>query len=220
MKKTFIICLLILIITLTVVLLVKTQSSKSNSTGNNSTGNNSTESLAGNSTEQTNVVDGEGYYWDNSQEVMEIIDVKQSNDIPSESEVIKVLEERGFADCTATYQFDLNGEYYEETELTGNSSEKHPMYLAYYMNERGEWWTIHIINGKVFAYPASYNLDSDLQVEVIVSETSKITSYDCETNKFYVTIPKEQVVKVITVDRIDAATLDELTIEEISNYEN
>lgn len=215
MNKSIIICLFVLIISLTAVFLVKTQSSK-----NNSTGNDNTEPPAGNSTEQSSVIDGEGYYWDNSQEMIEVIDVKQSNNIPSESEVKKILEERGFADCTATYQFDLNGEYYEETELTGNSSEKHPMYLAYYMNERGEWWTIHIINGKVFAYPASYNLDSDLQVEVIVSETSKITSYDCETNKFYVTIPKEQVVKVITVDRIDAATLDELTIEEISNYEN
>ena len=92
------------------------------------------------------------------------------------------------------------------------------MYLAYYISSGGDVWTIHIINGEVFAYPASFNLDSDLQAEVIVSETNEITSYENETNTFIVTIPKETAAIVLTVDRIDSETLETLTAEEISNY--
>ncbi len=169
--------------------------------------------------EQTSVIEGEGYYWDNSQKVIAVIDAKQSNDIPSDSEVINILEERGFTGCTVTYEYDLDGNYYEETEISDSSSEKHPMCLAYYMNDRGEMWTIHVINGKVLAYPSTFNLDSDLQAEIIVSETKEITSYDYETNKYIVTIPKDTAAIVMTVDRIDAETLEKLTVEEISNYE-
>ena len=170
------------------------------------------------SAEQSEPVEGEGYYWDNSQKVIAVIEVKKSKEIPSESEVIKILKERGFENCTVTYEYDLDGNYQEETEISDNSSEKHPMYLAYYTSSVGDVWTIHIINGKVFAYPASFNLNSDLQAEVIVSETNEITSYENETNTFIVTIPKETAAIVLTVDRIDSETLETLTAEEISNY--
>ncbi len=176
--------------------------------------------VAGSSAEQSGAIEGEGYYWDNSQKVVSVIDAKKSKDNPSESEVMKLLEKRGFTDCPITYEYDLDGNYYEETEVTDDSPEKHPMYLAYYSANNGDVWTVHVINGKVFAYPASYNLDSNLSTEVIVSESSEITSYDNETNMFYITVPKEETVDVIIVDRIDTKTLDTMTAEVIRNYED
>ena len=156
---------------------------------------------------QENIEEG-GYYWENSQEVIEVIDVDNSNDIPSESEVITLLEDRGFTDCQVTSQYDLNGEYYEETEISKDSSNKHPMYTAYYVNSANELWTIYIINGKVMAFPVNYNLDKGSQAEVLFSESKEITSYDYKTNKFYVRIPKKSEAVVCIVDRIDAATLE------------
>ena len=66
------------------------------------------------------------------------------------------------------------------------------------------------------AYPAAFNLESGLNVEVLVSESEEITSYDCDTDKYYVTVPDESVVKVLVVDRIDAATLNSLTYDDLS----
>ena len=216
MKRTTIIAIIFIItLTLIVAIVLNSRHQKKNDDINDG----QTESIE-NATEQTSNTDEEGYYWDNSQEVIEVIDVKESKKIPSESEVIHLLNERGFTDCIVTYPYDLNGDYYEDAEINEDSSEKRPMYLAYYLTDKGEVWNIHIINGEIFAYPVSYNLDSELNVEVIVSETEYITSYDCETNKFYVTVPKETVVRVIHVDRIDKKTLERLDFEEISDYEN
>ena len=76
-------------------------------------------------------------------------------------------------------------------------------------------WTIFVINGVVIANPASFNLESELEAQLLFSETKELTSYDDETNKFYVTIPKETAAIVKTVEKIDAETLDKWTIEEI-----
>lgn len=213
MRKKNYLKIAIIILLLAVVLIVLMQNR------NNSANTDNSKESIWESSEQSEPIEGEGYYWDNSEIVTAVIEMDQSKDIPSESEVIKILKKRGFTDCTVTYEFDLDGNYIEETEISDSSSEKHPMYLAYYTSSVGDVWTIHIINGKMFAYPASFNLNSDLQAEVIVSETNEITSYDYETNKFIVTIPKETAAIVMTVDRIDAKTLEKLTTEEISNYE-
>lgn len=213
MRKKNYLKIAIIILLLAVVLIVLMQNR------NNSANTDNSKESIWESSEQSEPIEGEGYYWDNSEIVTAVIEMDQSKDIPSESEVIKILKKRGFTDCTVTYEFDLDGNYIEETEISDSSSEKHPMYLAYYTSSVGDVWTIHIINGKVFAYPASFNLNSDLQAEVIVSENNEITSYDYETNKFIVTIPKETAAIVMTVDRIDAKTLEKLTTEEISNYE-
>lgn len=160
--------------------------------------------------EQAGRTDG-GDYRDSQNELIEILDAKTSDSIPSEAEAIELLERRGFADCTVTYPFDLDGKYCEDAEITEGNHEKRPIYIAYYRTEKNRLWTIHIINGEVFACPVSYKLDSDANVEVIVSETETITSYDCEDNKFYVTIPRNSQVKIVRVDRIDAETLESLT---------
>ena len=99
-----------------------------------------------------------------------------------------------------------------ETEVQDGSAKKLPMYLNYYVTEKGDVWTIYVINGSVFAYPASYNLESDR--EMLVSESAEIVSYDNVTNQFYVTAPDNSII-IKVVDRIDAETLEKLTMEDI-----
>ena len=55
---------------------------------------------------------------------------------------------------------------------------------------------------------------------MLISDSETIVSYDNATNKFYETIPSESALKLIVVDQIDAATLDNLTIGEIDQYVN
>ena len=160
-------------------------------------------------------IDDEGT-WENAKEVVQVINVEDVSDIPTEDQVIETMEERGFEDNSIVYEFTNSGDYCDETEVESGSTEKRPMYLTEYLSENGEVWTVYIINGALFAYPASFNLDSELEAEVLVSETDEITSYDYETNRYYVTIPDRAGAIVKVVDRIDAETLDSLTADVLS----
>lgn len=170
--------------------------------------NNSTEST----TEDVTETDADTYFKENS-EVLSVIKADESKEALSEKEAKKSFAERGFEEGEITSSFSITGEYKETT--ISDSSEKHPYYDMYYVNSNDEVWNVSIINNSIMAYPSSYNLQSDLGVEVIVSETKEVMSYDCESNTFYKNIPKETVLLVIQKDRIESTLLDELTKEEI-----
>lgn len=161
----------------------------------------------------------DNYYWDNSKEVVAVINAKESEDVQSEKEALEIFASRGFEDCDVFYSFEIDGTYCGNTDAETESENKHPIYQAYYLTENGDVWTLYTINGKLMAYPTSFNYESELEAEVIFSETAEITSYDPESNQFYVTVPMDTAAIIKIVDRIDAETLDKLTIEEIKNYE-
>ena len=164
-----------------------------------------------------NPSEADDYYWDNAKEVISVMDVNESENVPTESEVTEILKERGFVDFPITCEYAMDGTYNDEDEITDGSVEKHPMYETYYVSAAGEVWAVSVINGQIIANPASFNLESELESQLLISESEKIISYNDESNKFYETIPKKSAVIVKTVDRIDAETLDRLTIEEINN---
>ena len=157
----------------------------------------------------------EEYYWNNS-EVLDVINAKESTTVLSEAEIKNVLEERGFVDYPIIYYYTMDGEFVDDTEISEDSTDKHPTYQTHYMSETGDIWSISVVNGMIIANPASFNLDSELTAQLLISESEKLTSYDNATNKFFVTIPYESEVIVKTVDKIDAETLDRLTVEEIN----
>lgn len=160
--------------------------------------------------------DADAYFEDNS-EVINEIDANDSDVVLSEAEISDDLTDRGFGEYPITTEYSMDGEYYEETDISDSSSSKHPIYQTYYITENGDIWTIFVINDAVMANPVSYNDQSDLGVQLIISESDTVTSYDSTTNKFYETIPDESVLIVKTVERIDADTLEDLTIEEIDD---
>lgn len=162
-----------------------------------------------------NPTEGEKYYWDNS-EVIKVTNVEDSNNIMTEKEAKKFLEKRGFKDVMLTYEYTMDGNSNEEVEIDNPTSTKHPMYQAYYIASSGDVWTIFIIDGVLFANPASFNLESESGAQLLISESKTLTSYENESNKYYETIPKASAAIVKQIDRIDADTLDILTREEIS----
>lgn len=156
--------------------------------------------------------------------IIETIRADKSEDVLTEAQVVEELKTRGFglgidADGNPigypiTYEYSIDGQYTEETEVSDNSIVKHPMYQTLYMSQAGDvGWVIYVINGKIFASPASFNLETDTEKELLVTEdeAGKFTSY-CD-GKFYVTISNGSTVYTKTVTRIDAETLDELTFD-------
>lgn len=148
------------------------------------------------------------YYEENSSSIEKVMDAKKEKNSFSEKEAKKFLEERGFKDYPINYEYSLNGEYVDETEVDPSSDKKHPMYITNYQSKDGSMWTVYLISKSIFAYPASYVLENSLDIEILLSETSTITSYDSETNAFFVTIPNGKTTTSKTVEEITSSTLD------------
>lgn len=159
------------------------------------------------------------YYWSNS-DVLEVIDATKSPDTLTDKDTVALLKNRGFEDYSVISEYSMNGDYIDETEIGKDSTEKHPMYETYYISESGVFWTIFVINGKVFANPVSYNLDYNKStVQLLFSESDQLTSYDDESNRYYITKPYSTAIDLKSIDKINAESLDKLTIEEIEKYE-
>lgn len=154
-------------------------------------------------------------YFQQSSQVVEEISVNDSNEILTEEETIEILAERGFKDVPITTEYTMDGVFNPACEISDSSSIKHPVYETYYITEKGELWEIMMVNGDVMAIPISYNLQSTLGIQVVISESTSVTSYDSATNKFYKNVPNETVMIVKVVEKVDAETLENLTIEVI-----
>ena len=159
-----------------------------------------------------NPSDADNYYWDNS-EVLEVKSAPASPELTTGAQTKNLLDGRGFDVFPIYCEYDINGNYIELQEIPADTADKYPMYQTYYMSAAKEMWTVFVIDGKIFANPVSYNMTSGLGVQLLVSESEVLTSYDEEGNLYYVNIPKDTAVITKVVDRIDAATLDTLTVE-------
>lgn len=153
--------------------------------------------------------DAEAYFRSNAK-ILSIQDAAASVTVQTEAQVTKELNSRGFVGQPITSVYSMTGEYSEPTEVSASSNTKHPSYMTYYFCANGQVWTIFDINGVIMAKPISYLTDHNSSVEVIISETPSVTSYDGASNKFYETIPNASELVVKTVARIDAQTLENL----------
>ena len=155
--------------------------------------------------------DADAYYAENSK-ILSEIKVNESSKVTTETETINILNNRGFQDYPIITEYSMDGEYSDAVEISTASSTKHPSYQTFYMSKSGDVWTIFVINGVVMANPVTYNLQSQRSAQLIISESDSVTSYDSTTNKFYETIPNESELIVKKVSKIDAETLESLTI--------
>ena len=154
-------------------------------------------------------------YFEERSEVVRVIDVSESEAIPTEKQAAELLISRGFADYPIMTDYAINGSFSPDSPTSSDSSKKHPVYTTYYVSDNEEYWTIYLINGTVIAYPISYNLQSSRSTKLVISETETVISYDNRENKFYETIPQGSELIVKTIDRIDAESLAKLTSKAI-----
>lgn len=174
----------------------------------------SDENLPGDESFHVDIVDADAYYEQNST-VISVVEASSSDEVQTEKEIVGDLENRGFSQVPVYTNYDMDGTFREETEIGDSSSDKHPKYQAYYVTENEEVWTLIWINGKIMANPVSYNMQSTLPAQLVISETETINGYDNHTGKFYETIPNDSALIVKVVDSIDKDLLERLTIEEI-----
>lgn len=159
----------------------------------------------------------EEYYAENSEEIVSVENAEETKEVFTEKEAVKLMTELGFSAYPLTYDFNIDGTYTDEATASADSDEKHPMYQTYYVADNNSIWTVFIIGRSVFANPASYNLESDLDAQVLVSETDTLKSYTEFGNTFYETVPKESAVILKVVDQITSQKLNELKYEEVIN---
>lgn len=158
----------------------------------------------------------EEYYEDNSEEIVAVEDAKETEQVFSEKEAIRFMSERGFNEYPLTYDYNMDGTYTDEAEASPDSDAKHPMYQTFYVASDGSIWSVFIVGRTIAANPASYNLESDIDAQILVSETDTLTSYTEMGNKFYKTVPKESAVLLKVVEKITSEKLDKLNYDEVT----
>ena len=161
-------------------------------------------------------MDVDKFYHENGT-VLATFTANTSKQMQTESQVIEFLQERGFEILEyypINVDYTADGDFVEKEIITG-SDEKHPIYQMSYVSANDELWSIIIINGSVTATNVSYSFEyiAEDGAQMVISETEAITCYDSVENKFYEVVPDESSVIVKVVDRIDAAMLDQLTVE-------
>ena len=133
----------------------------------------------------------------------------------TEAEALREYAARGFADAELTACFDVNGGYLGEQPVSGGR-EKHPGYAAIYRTPDGVFWNVVLTADRFFAHPLSYNAEGRWSAPHVLAETGDFLSYDDETNTFYTVEPDAAGLVVKRVGRIDAATLDAMSAQEVN----
>lgn len=164
-------------------------------------------------------IDAEEYFKTNSKSVVSS-DAQKSAEMLSEAEATTILHERGFVQFAITTEYSDTGDYYFDREISPDSPERHPVYQTYYCTPNDELWTIVITNNQVTAYPISYLLSNEINVDVVVSQEITITSYDNVSQRFFVSEPNNDVVRVIVVETINATVIDGISADDLSGEES
>lgn len=134
--------------------------------------------------------------------------------VRSEAEALRDFAARGFTEAEIRTCYDLDGNYFEDRVIDGDSREKHPYYEAYFRTEEGVIWTVTLMGDAFYATPVSYNA-VELDVPRVLSETAVFRSYDGQANAFFTIETDPDVLVVKRVDRIDAQTLEEMRAWEV-----
>ena len=160
-------------------------------------------------------IDADEYFQENS-EISSTIKASESKKVQTEAEIRQILRKKGFKEYPIVTEYDMDGIYHKEKEISKSSSDKHPLYTTYYYTENEELWSIIVIDGDIMANPISYNMQADAGKQIMVSESEALTSYDSVTNQFYRTIPDKEMLNVKVVKKINTKTLEQLTVKEMN----
>ena len=112
-------------------------------------------------------------YYEEKSAILDRYTVQDSSNTQTESQTKKDVIQRGFDQNKITYDYSIDGNYVGNQEAK-DIKDKHPMYQTLYISSMGELWNIIIINGSVIANPVSYNMESELGVQTIISESKVI----------------------------------------------
>lgn len=152
-------------------------------------------------------VDAAEYYTEVSEEVTEK-SISESESIMTENEVRSFLSERGFDQYPITADANIDGKLFENGEIGESTTDKHPTYQTFHVTSNGDYFTILVLDGTIYAYPLSYSIQKEMEKTIIISETEKLVCYDIVTNTYFTIKPKKELFDIIIADRIDSNSLE------------
>ncbi|HAM14754.1 MAG TPA: hypothetical protein DCP91_02600 [Eggerthellaceae bacterium] len=133
------------------------------------------------------------------------------------SEARASFDNRGFNGVSVVADIDSQGSYIGDTVVEASSSERYPVYTGEHLSPSGVIWGIYVNDGAFYASPLAIG-ENAVNKNVIVTEADVVTQYDAMKNEFSDFTVQECLndgVAVLKVDRIDLATLDAYTAEQI-----
>ena len=128
----------------------------------------------------------------------------------TEAEAYRAFAERGFTEQPITTSYDEHGAYMEEKEISKEGTGTHPCYMSVYQTDSKAYWVVILMGDSFYAEPVSYNAENTWDVPRTLSENGVIRNYDGDTQFFYALAPDPSALVIKRVDRIDAATLEEM----------
>lgn len=134
-------------------------------------------------------------------EVLETVPISESKDVYTEGDVRAEIAARGFEPDGVEANYLSDGTFSVDNCM-GDDSATHPLYTLYHVTGNDELWMICVVNGSVIAMSAT-------QEEVIV-ENEFVEVFDGFSNTFIKGIPDGSEMQLRQVNRIDAATLEDL----------
>ena len=178
--------------------------------GSEDSSDSDSEEIVLNSSYDVPEIDADAYY-SSYGTVVSTVSVYESTELLGEGDAYRAFSERELAQNDVFAEYDVAGNMTKSMRISGYSSEKHPVYTAYYRTAAGDLWSITQINGKFIANPLSYNAKNPNSPQVLFTESDTVETYDCVTNKFYTVRPSAEAVNLKNVARIDAQTIEALT---------
>ncbi|MBR3247305.1 MAG: hypothetical protein IKG03_02795 [Clostridiales bacterium] len=131
-------------------------------------------------------------------------------DLYSEAEAFKEFSSRGFTEVEIVTYYNTDGEHIGTVQISAGSNEKHPCYEALYRTPSGVVWTVILTGDSFYAEPLTYKANGTWATPHTVSESDSYWVYDGEANAFFTVEPDDNSLKIKTVGRIDAGTLNGL----------
>lgn len=141
------------------------------------------------------------------------LDIAKAKDsMLSEKDAAEAITYRQFDAGIATTEYSEDGDYTGINFIRADSDEKHPQYDFYYKSDSDVTWTIHLVGKDFVAMPSSF-ISDDGNWPIYLTEVEGVPSYENTVNAFCTISEKNYkgIAIIETVDRIDAATLEEYT---------
>ena len=187
------------------------ETKKEKTTASADVGTTAAESESAVSRPELEIKDADSYFSEHGT-VLDVANLQDEDAMLTEAGAYELLNERGFSDYRITAGNDSEGNMTEPAEISPNSKNRHPIYDS----NQNILWVVTVTGHTVTANPLSFNLESEKEVMIIVTETEYVTSFDNASRRFFRTVPAESVLALKKVERIDKATLDQITGEELS----
>ena len=134
-------------------------------------------------------------------EVLEVTPIEESTESYTEADVRIELKNRGFDPDNIETNYRSDGTFTVH-DCMGNGSETHPLYTLYYISKSDGLWMVCVVNGSVVAMGSGQ--------EEVMTENEYVEVFDGFSKSFIKGIPDGTEMQIKQVNRIDAATLDEL----------